>query len=132
MDPGRGCPAQIFGRGQHVHSSHRSEVEEVGPSHKVPREHAEHTDKTGTGRAEGVGEIVTASKILGLVSAASGAIGTLLLFFGSFAYEQPPYYTKPAMIAALIKRNKRRQLLQRTGLGLIMLSFVLAGFSVLS
>jgi chromosome condensin MukBEF MukE localization factor len=56
------------------------------------------------------------------------ATGTLLLFF----YEQPPYYTKPAMIAALIKRNKRRQLLQRAGLGLIMLSFVLAGFSVLS
>jgi hypothetical protein len=46
-----------LGRGQHVHSSHRSEVEEVGPSHKVPREHAEHTNKTGTGLAEGAGEI---------------------------------------------------------------------------
>jgi hypothetical protein len=53
MDPGRGCPPQILGRGQYVHSSYRSEVEEVGPSHKVPREHTEHTDKTGTGRAEG-------------------------------------------------------------------------------
>jgi hypothetical protein len=75
---------------------------------------------------------VTGGKIVGLISAASGAFGTLLLFFGSFAYEQPPYYTKPAMIAALIKRNKRRQLLQRAGLGFIMLSFVLAGLSVLS
>jgi hypothetical protein len=88
-----------------------------------------HQPPPGRDRAEGEREGVTASKILGLVSAASGAVGTLLLFFGSFAYEQPPYYTKPAMIAALIKRNKRRQLLQRAGLGLIMLSFVLAGFS---
>jgi hypothetical protein len=34
-------------------STHRSEVEEVDPSHKVPREHTEHFDETGTGRAEG-------------------------------------------------------------------------------
>jgi hypothetical protein len=53
MDPGRGCPAQIPDRGQYVHSSHRSEVEAVGPSHKVPREQTEHIDETGTGRAEG-------------------------------------------------------------------------------
>jgi hypothetical protein len=75
---------------------------------------------------------VTASKILGLVSAASGAIGTLLLFFGSFAYEQPGYYMNKNLLDDMVKRNKRRRLLQRTGLGLIMLSFVLAGFSVLS
>jgi hypothetical protein len=30
----------------------------------------------------------------------------------------------------MAKRNKRRQLRQRIGLGLLMLSFVLAGFSV--
>jgi hypothetical protein len=53
MDPGRGCPAQIPDRGQYVRSSHRSDVEEVGPSHKVPREHTERIDETGTGRAEG-------------------------------------------------------------------------------
>jgi hypothetical protein len=53
MDPGRGCPAQIPGRGLYVHSSHRSEVEEVGRRRKDPREHSGHTDKTGTGRAEG-------------------------------------------------------------------------------
>jgi hypothetical protein len=56
MDPGRGCPAQIPGRGQYVHSSHRGEVEEIGRRRKGPREHAGHTDKTGTGRAEGEGE----------------------------------------------------------------------------
>jgi len=75
---------------------------------------------------------VTISKILGLVSAASGALGTLLLFFGSFAYEQPAYYMSKNMIDAMVKRNKRRQLFQRAGLGLIMISFLLAGFSVLS
>jgi hypothetical protein len=75
---------------------------------------------------------VTVSKILGLVSAASGALGTLLLFFGSFAYEQPAYYMSKNAIDVMVKRNKRRQLLQRAGLGLLMLSFVLAGLSLLS
>jgi hypothetical protein len=53
MDPGRGCPAQIPDRGQYVHSSHRSEVEEVGRRRKDPREHTAHTEEMGTGRAEG-------------------------------------------------------------------------------
>jgi hypothetical protein len=53
MDSGRGCPAQIPDRGQYVPSSHRREVEEVGPSHKGPRSGSEHIDETGTGRAEG-------------------------------------------------------------------------------
>lgn len=75
---------------------------------------------------------MTFSKILGLVSAASGAFGTLLLFFGSFAYEQPAYYMSKNAIDVIIKRNKRRQLFQRAGLGLIMISFLLAGLSVLS
>jgi hypothetical protein len=64
MDPGRGCPAQIPDRGQYVHSSHRGEVEEVGRSHKVPREHTGHTDKTGTGRAEGEEEMSARGAIL--------------------------------------------------------------------
>jgi hypothetical protein len=38
---------------QYVHSSHRSEVEEVGPSHKGPRSGTEPIDETGTGRAQG-------------------------------------------------------------------------------
>jgi hypothetical protein len=48
------------------------------------------------------GASMTAAKIFGLLSALLGTGGTLLLFFGSFAY----------------------------GLGLLMLSFVLAGVSV--
>ena len=55
-----------------------------------------------------------------------------LLFFGSFAYEQPAYYMSKNAIDVMVKRNKRRQLLQRAGLGLLMLSFVLAGLSLLS
>ena len=38
-------------------------------------------------RAEGEGKDVTAAQIVGLLSAVSGAVGTLFLFFGSFAYE---------------------------------------------
>jgi hypothetical protein len=73
---------------------------------------------------------VTTTQIVGLLSAVSGAVGTLFLFFGSFAYEQFPYYANPELIAAVAKRNKKRQFRQRIGLGLLMLSFILAGFSV--
>jgi hypothetical protein len=73
---------------------------------------------------------VTTTQIVGLLSALSGAVGTLLLFFGSFAYEQPPYYTNSELIGAMVKRNKRRRLRQQFGLGFLMLSFILAGFSV--
>src|ERR1700684_3257802 len=50
--PRKRKPAQIPDRGQYGHASHRSEVEEVGLSHKGPRERTAHTDETGTGRAE--------------------------------------------------------------------------------
>jgi len=52
------------------------------------------------------------------------------MFFGSFAYEGFTPYSDQQKIDEQTKRNKRRRLLQRTGLGLLMLSFVLAGFSV--
>ena len=32
---------------------------------------------------------MTAAQVVGFLSAVSGAVGTLFLFFGSFAYEQP-------------------------------------------
>jgi hypothetical protein len=73
---------------------------------------------------------VTISHIVGLLSAVSGAVGTLFLFFGSFAYEQPSAYMSLQLIADMVKRNKKRQFRQRIGLGFLMLSFVLAGFSV--
>ena len=73
---------------------------------------------------------MTTPHIVGLLSAVSGAVGTLFLFFGSFAYEQLSPYVNSKIIDDMAKRNKRRQLRQRIGLGLLMLSFVLAGFSV--
>jgi hypothetical protein len=73
---------------------------------------------------------VIAAKVFGLLSAALGAGGTLLLFLGSFAYEGFAQYYNQQMIDEQTKRNKRRGMLQRTGLGLLMLSFVLAGFGV--
>jgi hypothetical protein len=48
-----------------------------------------------------------------------GALGTLLLFFESFAYETPPAYFNQGMVDGLRKRNKRSQQLQRAGLGLL-------------
>jgi hypothetical protein len=73
---------------------------------------------------------VILGKILGLLSAVLGAAGTILLFFGSFAYEAPTVYMNEELLANMIKRNKRRQFQQRSGLILLLLSFVLAGFSV--
>jgi hypothetical protein len=70
-------------------------------------------------------------KIVGLISALSGAVGTWLLYKGSFAYEQMAYYSNHAMAEEVGKRNKTRHSLQRAGLILIMISFVLAGISVL-
>lgn len=73
---------------------------------------------------------MTATKIFGLLSAVLGAGGTILLFFGSFAYEGFGAYYNQEMIDAQVKRNKRRRWVQRAGLLLLMLSFVLAGLSV--
>jgi hypothetical protein len=74
---------------------------------------------------------MSAAKIVGMLSAIFGAGGTLVLFFGSFSYEGFGQYENKQSIDAKIKRNERRQCLQRVGLGLLMLSFLLAGVSVL-
>ena len=70
-------------------------------------------------------------KIIGILSAVSGAVGTGLLYKGSFAYEQLMPYSNAEMVAEMTKRNKSRNRFQRAGLALIMVSFVLAGVSVL-
>lgn len=74
---------------------------------------------------------MTTAKIFGLLSAILGAAGTVCLYLGSFAYEQFPYYASRASVAETSRRNRKRQRLQRVGLALIMISFVLAGISVL-
>lgn len=67
----------------------------------------------------------TASGALVILSAISGLAGTLLLFKGSFAFEQFPYYTNPEMIKQVSARNRRRAAFQRTGLSLLACSFIL-------
>jgi hypothetical protein len=77
------------------------------------------------------GNDVTAPQIVGLLSAVSGAVGTLFLFFGSFAYEQLSPYVNSKIIDDIARRNRKRQFRQRIGLGFLMLSFILAGLSVM-
>ena len=65
-----------------------------------------------------------------LASAVCGAIGTGLLYRGSFALEAPAAFADDAFIADMVARNKKRQRLQRAGLSLLMLSFLLGGASL--
>jgi hypothetical protein len=69
-----------------------------------------------------------------IASAGFGVAGTLFLFFGSYAYETGPLNTTFAEAflaekAGIDARNRRRMIMQRIGLGLIMVSFALAGVS---
>jgi hypothetical protein len=53
-----------------------------------------------------------------------------LLCRGSFAYEQPSFYANRKSMEEMGKRNKKRRRYQRAGLGVLMISFILAGVSV--
>jgi hypothetical protein len=66
---------------------------------------------------------------LNLAAAVLGAIGAIVLFKGSFAYESfsQNYGRDGVAMRAQIDRNRRRQRKQRIGLGLILASFVLQG-----
>jgi hypothetical protein len=70
-------------------------------------------------------------KALNILSAILGAIGTALLFKGSFAYEQMSYMDTEdfAITKGIARRNRWRRNFQNTGLALILASFVLAGIS---
>lgn len=72
---------------------------------------------------------LTPGKIVNLAAAASGALGTALLFKGSFAYEAPAAWANQKFIDDMKARNSRRAVFQKSGLSLIMLSFLLAGAS---
>jgi hypothetical protein len=67
--------------------------------------------------------------LINLAAAVLGAIGAIVLFNGSFAYEGfPQYYGRDwEAIKAQTARNRSRQLKQRVRLGLILASFVLQG-----
>jgi hypothetical protein len=75
--------------------------------------------------------LLTPGRWINLVSAALGAIGAIVLFNGSFAYESfSPMHSRSQRtdtVKAQTERNRRRQSMQRIGLGLILASFVLQG-----
>jgi hypothetical protein len=72
----------------------------------------------------------TTGKTLSAASAILGAAGTILIFRGSFTYESPGGWMTPPLIGEMTQRNRRRQVLQRAGLTLLTLSFVLQGISL--
>ena len=69
---------------------------------------------------------MTPGRRINLVAAALGAIGAIVLFNGSFAYESfsRNYSRHGGEVEAQKARNLSRRLKQRIGLGLILVSFV--------
>ncbi len=70
-------------------------------------------------------------KMLNIAAACAGASGTVLLYRGSFAYDQLTPLVSDDVLNQLRKANKDRQLRQKLGLGLILLGFIVGGFSEL-
>ena len=58
---------------------------------------------------------------LNIASAACTAIGTIVLYRGSFAYETMPHLMSIEMANEMSKRNKTRQNFQRAGVSLILI-----------
>lgn len=74
---------------------------------------------------------MTALQVLTFFSAIFGAAGAVVLFFGSYALEPNAAFgfANPPEQARVDARNSRRVLVQRIGLGLILMAFVLQGVS---
>jgi hypothetical protein len=64
-------------------------------------------------------------KLLEILSALSGAGGTVLLFKGTFGFEAPPFWSSPKLEQDMAVRNRKRWRLQNVGLLLLLLSFLL-------
>jgi hypothetical protein len=71
----------------------------------------------------------TLSRFIQIAAALCGAIGTVFLYFGSFAYEAPPVWMNEAILQQMNERN-RRQENERIGLSFLLLSFLLEASSV--
>lgn len=74
------------------------------------------------------------SAFVALAAASLGAVGTIFLFFGTYGLE--PYgvafWAGPdtgKQMEMTTRRNKRRTALQRTGLALLLASFVAEGIA---
>jgi hypothetical protein len=74
---------------------------------------------------------VTTPKILAVLSMISGILGTWLLYKGSVSLGQFGAYWNDKLIAELKAQNSERLKIQRTGLGFLIASIVLAGASAL-
>jgi hypothetical protein len=72
---------------------------------------------------------MTPGRWINLVAVALGALGALVLYKGSFAFESLMAYDIDDK--ALGARNRRRQTLQRAGLSLLFASFALQAFALL-
>jgi hypothetical protein len=72
---------------------------------------------------------LSADRWLNVAAAILGSLGAMILFKWSFGFESLPYYDDRAgtISKALGLRNRRRQTMQRVGLALILISFVLQG-----
>lgn len=69
----------------------------------------------------------TAGKTINLIAAACGSLGTLFLYRGSFAFQQLGAWTYEQFVDDMHRRNRRRKIFQRVGLGLIFAGFALGG-----
>jgi hypothetical protein len=72
----------------------------------------------------------TVGKGIQLAAAACGAVGTFLLYRGSFTFESPGFWVDEALLQEINARNRCRQRLQRVGLAFLMLSFLLGALSL--
>jgi hypothetical protein len=77
---------------------------------------------------------MTPLQTLILFSAIFGAIGSALIFFGSYAFEPPraAVWANQAMVDNDLKtvaRNHTRKLMQRCGIALLFIAFILQGVS---
>lgn len=69
------------------------------------------------------------TKALNITSAVVGIMGTVLMYRGTFGFVMSGAFMGTAADPATNKANNRRQLLQRLGLALLTVSFVLQGIA---
>jgi hypothetical protein len=73
-----------------------------------------------------IGErVMTVDKFLNLASAIAGAVGTLLMYRGTFGLQSVFTWTSQAMAEETAGRNRQRLRFQRCGLALLTTSLLL-------
>lgn len=64
------------------------------------------------------------AKAIEIAAALFGAVGTGFLYKGTFGFEAFPAFLSHDDVRQIGDRNRRRQRMQRIGLGLLLLSFL--------